>query len=217
VKTFVILTGSILLILSSIIGLSSDIAGLTGYNIVETVKQFAPGSYIILFLVIVIMYLLVYIREIRKKLVKDHEETKLDFEPQEDFLSASDIKVLDKLFEIFSGSIMHHFFEYLADTRSVFINQTIDFHEAIKLFLSPHNRLRNENLEKAKVEFLTVFGEFLSYSTKFDSNNGVTARFKPKSDREEAEYLEIAKKTYKQWSDFLNTIAKEAPNYQIKD
>ncbi|USK82623.1 putative lipase [Peribacillus frigoritolerans] len=141
----------------------------------------------------------------------------LDKKPQENGLSASDIAVLDKLFDIFSGNIMYNFFENLADTRSVYIKQVIHFDEAIKLFLSPHNKLRNQTLEKAKVEFLTVFEELLSYSSSFNSNNGVTARFKINSDEEEVKYLVIVKKTYKQWSDFWEVVAKEAPNYQIKD
>ncbi|WP_375088848.1 hypothetical protein ACDZ29_23275 [Peribacillus sp. RS7] len=216
-KTFLGLTVGIICSLIAIIGLSSDIAGLTGYNIVYTIKKNAPNSYIILVLIIVIMYLLAYIREIRNQIVKKPDESNLDNSPPDNVLSASDISVLDNLFDTFSGCTMYDFFDTLADTRSVNINQAVHFDEAIKLFLSPHKRLRSQTLEKAKGEFLNAFGEFLLYSTSFESNNGVIARFKSKSDEEEDRYLEIVRRTYKQWSDFLVTVAKEVPNYQIKD
>lgn len=141
----------------------------------------------------------------------------LDNKPQEKVLIAFDTAVLDKIFDIFSGNTMHIFFDYLFDTSSVFINQVIEFDESIKLFLSPHNKLRNQTLEKAKYEFLTALGELLSYTTSFDSNNGVTARFKAYSVEELEEYQGIVQKAFKQWSEFLDKVVDEVPIYKIKD
>lgn len=132
-------------------------------------------------------------------------------------LSEMDVAILDKLFNVFSGSIMHSFFEYLAETRSVLINQATIFDEEIKVFLSPHNRLRNKQLEEAKVQFFSDFENFLSFTTQFHTyNGGITARFKAKTDKEEEIYLGMVRNLYKKWSEFLEVVAKEAPNYIIK-
>ncbi|TKI82198.1 hypothetical protein [Bacillus mycoides] len=217
-KTFIILTISIISILVVFIGLSSDIAGLTGYNVVDTIKDNAPSSYIILVLLIAIFYLITYIKEIKKRTVNNQNALNVDPIPEEKVLSASDEAILDKLFNVFSGSILHNFFEGLAETRSVFIGQAANFEEELKLFLSPHNRLRNKQLEDAKVQFLSDFQNFLSFTTQFDTYNGsVTARFKAKTDEEEEIYLGMVRKLYKEWANFLEIVEKEAPNYQIKD
>ncbi|MCT9853680.1 hypothetical protein P2R64_01685 [Priestia megaterium] len=216
-KTFVILTLFIIGILSGFIGFSSDIAGLTNYNIVEIIKNNDPYSYFILGLIIIIMYLIAYIKMIRDRKNENPVETNSANNPKENSLSTSDILILDHIFDIFSGTEMYNFFDYLADTRSVNINQITKYDEGIKLFLSPHKRLRNQLLEKAKVEFLTAFENFLTYSTSFDSNNGLTARFKAKSKEEEVSYLKIVNEIYEEWSKFLDAVAKEAPNYHIKD
>ncbi|HDR7686066.1 TPA: hypothetical protein QCX85_001424 [Bacillus toyonensis] len=217
-KTFIILTISIIGILVAFIGLSSDIAGLTGYNVVDTIKNNAPSSYIILVLSIVILYLITYIKEIKKRIVNDQNELNVDPIPEENVLSASDVAILDKLFNVFSGSILHNFFECLAETRSVFIDQATSFEEELKLLLSPYNRLRNKQLEDAKVQFLSDLQNFLLFTTQFDTyNGGITARFKAKTDEEEEIYLGMVRKLYEEWANFLEIVEKEAPNYQIKD
>ncbi|MED4069608.1 hypothetical protein [Priestia megaterium] len=216
-KTFVALTVIIISTLIGFIGFSSDIAGLTNYNIVESIKNNSPGSYIIIGLIIIIMYLIAYVKVIRDKINGNSIEVKSSNSSKENILSTSDTLILDHIFDCFSGTEMYNFFDYLADTRSININQVTKYDEGIKLFLSPHKRLRNHLLEKAKVEFLTAFENFLTYSTSFDSNNGLTARFKAKSKEEEASYLKIVNEVYEEWSKFLDAVAKEAPNYHIKD
>ncbi|MES1043912.1 hypothetical protein FOA22_05225 [Heyndrickxia oleronia] len=152
-----------------------------------------------------------FLREVRNSSVGTE-----NINTSENILYTTDVSILNELFTTFSGLKMHNFFDFLSDTRTVYIEQVIEFQESIKLFLSPHNRLRNKNLEEAKVEFLTVFGEFLSFTTIFDSYNGITARFKPKSDDEEEKYLNIARKTYGKWGNFLDTVVREAPDYEMK-
>ncbi|MFJ7859861.1 hypothetical protein ACIQZM_18575 [Peribacillus sp. NPDC097206] len=210
-KTFLVLTVSIISFSLVILGVSSDIEGLTGYNIVKSIESKAPYSYIILFFLMVIMYLVAYIKKLRVN--KSNQSSNLN----NNTLSAMDISILDDLFDAFSGSSMHAFFDFLLDTRSVNINQAANFDEAIKKFLSPHKKLRNRKLEKAKGEFLRGFEGFLLYSTQFHSFNGVTVRFKFNSEKEEEKYLQYIKVLYKQWSDFLEKVAKEAPNYNFKD